>query len=81
MKHPSGSDAKHVYGAPWGFFVIGMALGMVVMVILFKHFEPAIKSWAGYKGGAYLLLVVYSGITAVLWFKFRRNFRQLIDRE
>jgi len=39
--------------------VIGMAIGMVLMVILFQYYEEAIKSWAGYSWLAFPLLGVY----------------------
>jgi len=75
------SDEKRVHAAPWGFFVIGVAVGMVLMMILFRYFEPAIKSWGGSSWGSFPLLVVYVGIAAVLWRKFKRDFARLLNRE
>lgn len=77
MSFMNRSPEQKVYDAPWGFIVIGIAVGMVLMTILFRYFEPAIKSWGGYSWGHFPLLAVYIGITIFIWVKFKRDFRRL----
>ena len=61
---------------PSAFLTIGIAIGMVVMVILFYFFESAIKSWAGYSPLAFLLLFVYTGIAWFILKKYRKTLDQ-----
>ncbi len=81
MSFLNRSPEKKVHDAPAGFFVIGIAVGMVLMTILFRYFEPAIKSWGGYSWAHFPLLAVYLGITVVIWRKFNRDFRKLFKSE
>ena len=39
MRFPHQSDEYKVSAAPVSFLVIGIAVGMVLMMILFRHFE------------------------------------------
>jgi len=81
MKFLQQSDERKIYAAPTGFLVIGAAVGMVLMMILFRYFETAIKSWGGSSWGSFPLLVVYVGIAVFLWRKFKRDLARLVGRE
>jgi len=60
---------------PSAFLTIGIAIGMVVMVILFYFFESAIKSWAGFSPIAFLLLFIYIGIACFILRQYRKTLR------
>ena len=72
------SAKRIVNGAPVAFTVIGTAIGMVMMVILFQYFEPQIKSWAGFSPLAFGLLAVYLAITSVVGVIFKRHLAELL---
>jgi hypothetical protein len=65
---------KRLQSFPAAFLAIGIAIGMVLMVILFYFFEGAIKSWSGFSPLAFGLLCVYTGIA---WFILRLYRRSL----
>jgi hypothetical protein len=81
MKYLHQSKERKVYTAPVSFFVIGVAVGMVLMMILFRYFESGIKSWGGSSWASFPLLVIYLSFGAFAWTKFKRDFSQLLNRE
>jgi hypothetical protein len=60
------------------FVFIGVAIGMVLMVILFLYFEDGIRSWAGYSRLAFFPLGVYVAIALLLRSSFQRTLSQLL---
>ena len=81
MKYLHRSTERKIYTAPMSFFIIGIAVGMVLMMMLFRYFESAIKSWEGSSWGSFPLLVIYLSIAAFVWRKFKRDFSQLLNRK
>tara|TARA_B100000953_G_scaffold157318_1_gene130214 strand:+ start:2803 stop:3060 length:258 start_codon:yes stop_codon:yes gene_type:complete len=69
---------KLVRDAPIPFIIIGIAIGMVLMVILFQYYEEAIKSWAGYSQLAFPLLAVYVTFAWILGRVFRRKLSEML---
>ena len=70
-----------VRDAPIPFMVIGMAIGMVLMVILFQYYEEAIKSWAGYSWLAFPLLGVYLIFAWILRHVFQLKLSEMLGEK
>ena len=69
---------KLVRDAPILFIIIGIAIGMVLMVILFQYYEDAIKSWGGYSRLAFPLLAVYMTLAWIHARVFRRKLSEML---
>jgi len=67
-----------VRDAPIPFMVVGMAIGMVLMVVLFQYYEVVIKSWAGYSWLAFPLLGVYLIFAWILRHVFRLKLSEML---
>jgi len=63
---------------PTAFLTIGIAIGMVAMVLLFYFFESAIKSWSGFSPLAFLLLLVYTGIACFILRQYRKSLTETL---
>jgi uncharacterized membrane protein YbhN (UPF0104 family) len=66
---------------PSAFLTIGIAIGMVVMVILFYFYESVIKSWAGFSPLAFLLLLIYTGIACFILGQYRKSLAETLNRK
>ena len=78
-KHPERKIERKIRAYPFLFLLIGVAIGMVLMVILFQYFEEGIKSWRGYSRLAFLPLGVYVAIALVLRRNFQHKFSRLLE--
>ena len=73
-------DAKAMRSFPAALLTIGVAIGMVIMVLLFLFFEQVIKAWAGFSPLAFGLLCVYTGIAWFVLRQYRRTLQRLLER-
>ncbi len=64
---------------PAAFLVIGAAIGMVLMTLLFYFFEETIKAWGGFSPLAFFLLAVYFSIAWYLVRIYRRNLKKALE--
>jgi hypothetical protein len=70
---------KRLRSFPAAFLTIGIAIGMVLMVLLFYYFEESIKSWAGFSPLALGLLCVYTGIALFILRLYRRSLEKALE--
>jgi len=70
---------KRMRSFPAAFLTIGIAIGMVLMVILFYYFEESIRSWAGFSPLAFGLLCVYTGIAWFILRLYRRSLEKALE--
>jgi hypothetical protein len=64
---------------PSAFLIIGIAIGMVMMVILFYFYESVIKSWSGFSPLAFLLLPIYAGIACFILGQYRKSLERTLN--
>jgi uncharacterized membrane protein YbhN (UPF0104 family) len=70
---------KRMLSFPAAFLTIGIAIGMVLMVLLFYYFEDTIKSWAGFSPLAFGLICVYTGIAWFILSLYRRSLKKALE--